>query len=878
MMTDNATAPGAPAAGEVVEWDISRTAKRLAGVKLAEMAVLFVGGPLVFMDGAVIFGIDEPILQAVILVFGALPLSASIIVVLKQKGALKYSAWRRYLFLLPLAVVGFALNTILGAATFRELTPDSPADVVQGAWIFAGLGAAGIVGSLWGWRSIWGLRSALLEPSQTKIADIVRAAERVQAGQASVRKLGTPVNRTRGYAYSFAAVAWLFIPIHVNGLQLITYFLIIRARQYFQISADSLLAQDKRRPILFLRSFADDERSGLFRNSETKLLDFSIESRFANLFMDFGPFIAISSPQATVPQIGAARVRLSDADWQGAVMNWMNTSNAIVVLVGTTRWVDWELSKIVETANVGKLLLFFPPTQAGWSWSTKAKRQKDQLARYQTAKAAFANSIWAAAFEKIDRPDTLIGARFHASGAITVVRSRQRNNDAYHLAAIILHQDMPALGDATGASPPALPAAHVASPLLGAAASFPTLVGPADGATHGAGDSESGQSSVDEGNAPVPVEAATSPSISPAADLPSPGEPPRPEIPADQPASRPAAAALAVADAVKQQGEQKGPPAPVLKRAFWGVAAVLCLGVVIAIVVATRPPTLGPKDAEPFIRRGDESYTKGDYDRAIQDYTQAIKLDPAGVVGYLDRGIAYFAKNDYDRAIADFTQAIKLDPANATTFYNRGTVYTNKGEDDLAIQDYVQAIKLRPDYADAFFNRAISYDSKGDSDRAIQDFTQAITLDPKNVEAFHRRGLDYFGKGDYGRAIADYSQAIALDPQHAAAFNSRCWTRFVAGQSQQGLADCNESLRLRPGDVQTLDSRGWTYFKLAQYDRAIADFTEALRLEAKLATSLYGRGLAKLKKGDRKGGNDDIAAAKVQRSDVVAMFSRWGIR
>ncbi|MFZ1990264.1 MAG: tetratricopeptide repeat protein, partial [Alphaproteobacteria bacterium] len=93
-------------------------------------------------------------------------------------------------------------------------------------------------------------------------------------------------------------------------------------------------------------------------------------------------------------------------------------------------------------------------------------------------------------------------------------------------------------------------------------------------------------------------------------------------------------------------------------------------------------------------------------------------------VEFYNRGIAYRDKGDYDRAIADYTQAIRLKPDYAKAFNNRGLAYYNKGDYDRAIADYTQAIRLKPDDADAFFNRGSAYDAKGDHDRAIADFTQ----------------------------------------------------------------------------------------------------------------------------------------------------------
>jgi tetratricopeptide (TPR) repeat protein len=66
--------------------------------------------------------------------------------------------------------------------------------------------------------------------------------------------------------------------------------------------------------------------------------------------------------------------------------------------------------------------------------------------------------------------------------------------------------------------------------------------------------------------------------------------------------------------------------------------------------------------------------------------------------------------------------------------------------------------------------------------------------------------------------------------------------------------------------------------KLGQYDSAIADFTAALRINAKMASALYGRGKAKIGRGDTTGGNADIRAAKAIDSTIDREFEGYGVR
>ncbi len=108
---------------------------------------------------------------------------------------------------------------------------------------------------------------------------------------------------------------------------------------------------------------------------------------------------------------------------------------------------------------------------------------------------------------------------------------------------------------------------------------------------------------------------------------------------------------------------------------------------------------------------------------------------------FYNRGIAYAKKNQYDRAIEDFNQAIRLDPDSIFALNNRGAAYARKGQLDDAIADFNEAIRIDASYAITYNNRGIAYAKKGQYDRAIEDFDQAIRYDPKDTSAFKNRDL-----------------------------------------------------------------------------------------------------------------------------------------
>jgi tetratricopeptide (TPR) repeat protein len=114
----------------------------------------------------------------------------------------------------------------------------------------------------------------------------------------------------------------------------------------------------------------------------------------------------------------------------------------------------------------------------------------------------------------------------------------------------------------------------------------------------------------------------------------------------------------------------------------------------VALLASTPTPTT-EGDAQAAYNRGLAYYNNKDYNKAISDYTEAIRLKRDYAFYYNDRGKAYNGKKDYDKAISDYTEAIRLDPNNTFYYDNRGDAYQSQGKPDKAKADFAKANQLK---------------------------------------------------------------------------------------------------------------------------------------------------------------------------------------
>lgn len=257
---------------------------------------------------------------------------------------------------------------------------------------------------------------------------------------------------------------------------------------------------------------------------------------------------------------------------------------------------------------------------------------------------------------------------------------------------------------------------------------------------------------------------------------------------------------------------------------------------------------LNPNDADAYLWMGEIYYKRQQYalaqesfqrhvdvvdipdDLAVQrlDEITTLLLNEPNLTAddYFNQGMDAFNAGDYQGAIEAYTQAIRLDPNDAASYNNRGTSYFNLRQYEQARMDYAAAIAVNPDYALAYYNRGnVNYVLENDED-AVDDLNRAIELDPSNPEAYFVRGLANSALQNNDSALLDYNKALELNykfPERV--YNARAYLYYTARDNvTAAIGDYQSAIKANPDYIYPYWNLGDVYYDTGDLDAALENY------------------------------------------------------
>lgn len=146
-------------------------------------------------------------------------------------------------------------------------------------------------------------------------------------------------------------------------------------------------------------------------------------------------------------------------------------------------------------------------------------------------------------------------------------------------------------------------------------------------------------------------------------------------------------------------------------------------------------------------------------DAAKRDYEMAIKLKPDSASHRNVYGAFLHDIENYDEAIAQLDEAIKLDSGYGDAFYNRGLAHKESDHHSKALTDFNALLKIAPEDSYGYMQKADVYRRMEDHLLAVEYLDYALKLNPELGYAYKLRSLSRKEIGDATGASADETEA-----------------------------------------------------------------------------------------------------------------------
>jgi tetratricopeptide (TPR) repeat protein len=251
-----------------------------------------------------------------------------------------------------------------------------------------------------------------------------------------------------------------------------------------------------------------------------------------------------------------------------------------------------------------------------------------------------------------------------------------------------------------------------------------------------------------------------------------------------------------------------------------------------------------PQNPEAFYDRAIVRFMARKYEKATDDFTQAIDLGlekgRQSGVGEECSFVAYWVKPcACGQVIYCYNTAIEANRKNPNLYIHRGIAHylesmllspaRFRADAELAIADFTKAIELNPLDVAPYDYRARVMQRFFIGDRGLGDLTKVIELQPTSPRGYSRRFGWYAGEhpNDSAAGFPDLNKLIELEPANPYHHKTRADKyRLHDGDYERALADYTEFLRLAPGDPvqpEVLLSRALCYANLRRFNEALAD-------------------------------------------------------
>ena len=194
---------------------------------------------------------------------------------------------------------------------------------------------------------------------------------------------------------------------------------------------------------------------------------------------------------------------------------------------------------------------------------------------------------------------------------------------------------------------------------------------------------------------------------------------------------------------------------------------------------------------------------------ALSHDTRLLQLyglgeDPTDANICMYRAYAYIKNSEFERAVEEYSNAIDFEPDFTMAYINRGRTYMDLGQLDKAMNDMNYASGLELDNYEVYINRGLIYAMMNQFDSAVADCNRALKLDSVAIEAYANRGNYYAHLGKMELGLADCEQALVLDSTYTPAWLGCTLINLELGRKEETVKAFKVLLKYNPPHLSSV--------------------------------------------------------------------------
>jgi tetratricopeptide (TPR) repeat protein len=215
---------------------------------------------------------------------------------------------------------------------------------------------------------------------------------------------------------------------------------------------------------------------------------------------------------------------------------------------------------------------------------------------------------------------------------------------------------------------------------------------------------------------------------------------------------------------------------------------------------------------------------------AVAYFSGRLKTRPGDDQAYGYRAEAWMLKEDFEAALKDLGEAIRLKPSLPTWWSNRAYVLSLTKDYDKALKDCNEAIRLDAKSARSYLVRGNIYRARKEPAQALKEYGEAVRLEPKYVSALYGRANACWDLKNFAAAVKDYDEILKLQAQHEESLNELAWV--LATCPDDKVRDGQRAVALATTLNKLSDEKNPEHLDtLAAAQAEAGNFDEAIRRE-----------------------------------------------